>query len=202
MMRTMHPRSIICGLVLGCVLGACTTPGPMPVPAGSARASNEGAASRASLVAADLLAADVAYAARDQAMLAATLQRLALRGVHPLDASAPDPLSQWREAVPGDLPPMRGRALGPGYANGMLEPGAAISMDQLFLSGQVATIAVRSTPLVEMHMRIHDATGSVVCDSRPAHARDCRFTPVFTQRYRIELNNDGPSSTRYYVVLD
>ena len=100
MMRTMHPRSIVCGLVLGCVLGACTTPGPMPVPAGSARASNEGAASRASLVAADLLAADVAYATRDQAMLAATLQRLALRGVHPLDASAPDPLSRCFAETP------------------------------------------------------------------------------------------------------
>src|SRR5690606_5746054 len=110
-------------------------------------------------------------------------------GVHPLDTSGQALLARWRDAVPAGVPPMRGRALGPGYANGTLEPGAAISLDQLFLSGQVATIAVRSTPLVEMHMRIHDATGSVVCDSRPAHARDCRFTPVFTQRYRIELNN-------------
>ena len=101
-----------------------------------------------------------------------------------------------------DAPPLRGRALGPGYVRGMLDVGATASLDQLFLSGQATTIAASSTPRQAMRLRLFDAAGKLICDQSPADARDCRFTPVFTQRYRIELRNGGPQSAHYYLVVD
>ncbi|HMN53808.1 MAG TPA: hypothetical protein PKC32_06405, partial [Sphingopyxis sp.] len=99
-------------------------------------------------------------------------------------------------------PPVRGRALGPGYVRGTLAPGAAGRMDQLFLSGQAATVAANSRPQKHLRLKIFDGAGQLVCDRSPAHVRDCRFTPVFTQRYRIEIANGGAATAHYYLVVD
>ena len=98
--------------------------------------------------------------------------------------------------------PVRGRALGPGYVRGTLAPGAARRMDQLFLSGQAATVAADSRPQKHLRLKIFDGAGKLVCDRSPAHVRDCRFTPVFTQRYRIEIANGGAATAHYYLVVD
>src|SRR3546814_1711901 len=94
------------------------------------------------------------------------------------------------------FPPLRGRALGPAYVRGTRAPGAATSMMQLFLSGQPATIAANSNPSKGLRLKIYEADGKLVCDRRPAQSGDCRFTPVFTQRSRIELSNGGAGRDR------
>jgi len=192
-MRALGP-----GIAAAALLSACATASAPP----TSGASTDTALSPAARLALDLAAADAAFAAGETKRLAATLPRIEGRNPRPLDTDAPDPVAAWRAALPGAPPPLRGRALGPGYVRGTLAAGAATRMDQLFLSGQAATIAASSTPQQAMRLRIFDAAGALVCDRAPAHARDCRFTPVFTQRYRIELSNGGAKSARYYLVVD
>lgn len=159
-------------------------------------------ASPASRLARDMLAADAAFETGDRAALADAVQRIERQGSRPLDADAPDPVLRWRAALPDAGPPVRGRALGPGYVRGTLAPGAARRMDQLFLSGQAATVAANSRPQKDLRLKIFDGAGKLVCDRSPAHTRDCRFTPVFTQRYRIEIVNGGAATVHYYLVVD
>lgn len=177
-------------------LAACAGPGARP------SVSADAASSPASRLAADLAAADAAFAAGEMRRLAAMLPGIERADPRLLDGAADDPVAAWRAAVPDAPPPLRGRALGPGYVRGTLDAGATTSIDQLFLSGQATTIAASSTPRQAMRLRLFDAAGKLVCDQTPAYARDCRFTPIFTQRYRIELRNDGGQSARYYLVVD
>lgn len=176
---------------------ACAAPGAQP-PASAADAG----ASPASRLAVDLAAADAAFAAGETQRLAAMLPRIERDNPRPLGPGTADPVIAWRAALPDAPPPLRGRALGPGYVRGTLDAGATTSLDQLFLSGQAATVAASSTPSQTMRLRLFDAAGRVVCDHAPGPAPDCRFTPVFTQRYRIELRNGGAHSARYYLVVD
>ena len=159
-------------------------------------------ASPASRLARDMLAADAAFETGDRAALADAVLGIVRQGSRPLDADAPDPVLRWRAALPDAGPPVRGRALGPGYVRGTLAPGAARRMDQLFLSGQAATVAANSRPQKDLRLKIFDGAGKLVCDRSPAHTRDCRFTPVFTQRYRIEIVNGGAATVHYYLVVD
>jgi hypothetical protein len=159
-------------------------------------------ASRASRLAGELAAAEAAFDAGDDKALAAAVMRIDRRSARPLDTGREDLLPFWRDRVRDAVPPLRGRALGPGYVRGTLAPGAATSMMQLFLSGQPATIAANSNPSKGLRLKIYEADGKLVCDRRPAQSGDCRFTPVFTQRYRIELSNGGAGSARYYLVID
>lgn len=193
-----HPRWV--GIALVATLTGCAAHGTEPHATAPAPGSG---VSRASGIAADLAAADAAHRDGDKPMLTSALLRLGQRGARPLDAArADDPVPTWRATVADRLPPLRGRALGPGYVRGTLAPGNETSLNQLFLSGQATTIAADSQPQSELRLRIYDGSGKLVCDRTPAHARDCRFTPVFTQRYRIELHNGGARQVNYYLVLD
>lgn len=181
--------------ILLSVLSACAAP----------RAAGPGPAEPASLaggLARDMIDAERAYESGNKAALAAAVARIDRRNAHPIDDSAGDPVARWREAIPDAVPPVRGRALGPGYVRGTLAPGAARRMDQMFLSGQVATVAASARPQKDLRLKIFDGEGKLVCARAPAHVRDCRFTPVFTQRYRIEIANGGAATAHYYLVVD
>src|SRR5690349_8626514 len=54
-------------------------------------------------------------------------------------------LALARGVKAGD-PPFRGRALGPGYRRGRLDPGGAAATDQVFLAGQKAVVALVPEP--------------------------------------------------------
>lgn len=198
-MKIMRPiwKPGLLGLMIVPLVG-CAAQISAPATAAS---GDDAPLSRASLVARQLVAADAAYEAGDKAALGAALGGLANRSVRPLEGTVDDPVAMWRSAVP-DTPPLRGRALGPGYVRGTLAPGVSANLNQLFLSGKAATIAGESLPYKDLRLRIYDAAGQVICDRTPINSRDCRFTPVFTQRYRIELRNDGEKTTRYYLVVD
>ena len=176
------------------LLAGCAVPRAPAVP--PAPASLAGGLAR------DMAAADAAFEARDTDALAKALHRIDRRNPRAIDDQAADPVARWRSAVPDIDPPVRGRALGPGYVRGTLAPGAARSLDQLFLSGEAATVAATSRPQRNLRLKIFDGAGRVVCDRSPAHVGDCRFTPVFTQRYRIELVNGGGGMAQYYLVVD
>ena len=58
----------------------------------------------------------------------------------PLDEASPE-LARWRAAAAQE-PPLRGPALGPGYRSGQLPAGRSEQLEQVFLSGKRASVAL------------------------------------------------------------
>lgn len=158
--------------------------------ASSAQAASE--ADRATMAAELLATLDRAPPARARTAAQKTLDRL---GVRPLEAKQVD------ARIAGE-PPFRGRVLGPGYQQGWLDAGAEMKLEQQFLAGQRATVAVAgavgkgNAPLV---LTVAEPGETPVC--RDA-ARACRWLPLYTQRYAITLRNTGAARVKYYLVLD
>lgn len=159
-------------------------------------------AGSAAITAFELSSADDAYTKGDDAALSAMLSRLINRGVKPLNPEAELNLAQWAEASEGSGGLLRGRALGPGFHKGTLRAGGSSVMNQIFLSGEAAEIAVSSKGSQPLRFKLLDAKSRAICDFDPAQGRTCRFTPVFTQRYSIELINGGRRDARYFLVFD
>lgn len=150
--------------------------------------------------AADLLAAADAAAARPGKTARKTLGKsvtaLDRIGVRAQDG-AEDALPGWR-AQAGPAAVYRGRVLGPAYRRGWLEPGAELTVEQLFLGGQAANVAVAANPSQPLQLSIRGADSVARCVT----PRDCRWTPIFTERYTIRVRNAGSARARYYLVFD
>ena len=181
-------------LVVATALGACV-----------GNASLEPAqhqASAAERVAADLLAADEAEGAGNRAALAARLSRLHNRGTRALDEEAEASLLRWQAMSAPGAAPMRGRALGPGFRRGTLAVGQRLRLEQVFRSGEPAEIVLAGRKQHRLKLILRDAKARTVCDLDPVNGRGCQFTPVFTQRYVIEIANGGAGVATYYLVFD
>ena len=177
------------------LLSACTPVANAPLARSSSPAASV-AQDRSALVATDLAAADLAFEQGDTAALAPLLTRLRAQGAHPLDASDGDPVAQWEAATGTDEPPFRGRVLGPGYSRGRLAPGANAVLQQTFFSGQKTALSIGE------RNRVFDSKSRLVCEHAPAHGKVCRFTPIFTQRYKIEIRNGGQRDAVYYLAVE
>jgi hypothetical protein len=156
--------------------------------------------SKAEQVALALADAERAQANGESGRLAKALRRLEALGAKPLDDAASDPVPRWRLAS-GHLPPMRGRALGPGYRSGRLAPGASEHIEQVFLSGERASIALSAPMATGLKLEVQDRREARVCGraGTPSH---CRWVPTFTERYRIKVENLGSRPARYFLVIE
>lgn len=150
----------------------------------------------------DLAAADLAFEEGDKDTLAQRLRSIELAGAKPFSTHEKSVLKTWRDSALVSESPMRGRVLGPAYYSGSLAAGARISTEQVLLGGKAVTIATGTVPKDSFRLRIARGDGRIICERSPAHARECRFVPTYTQRYRIELYNAGVKDARYYLVLD
>ena len=153
-------------------------------------------------VAAALAEAAAADASGDAATLAHAVGVLERRGAHALEVSADDPVPVWRAKAGNTTPPMRGSALGPGYRSGRISVGARDSFAQLFLSGTGATIALSAPTGDRVSLRVLDPQAKPICDEANKKDRMCRWVPLFTQRYTIEVVNNGASDARYFLVVE
>lgn len=137
-----------------------------------------------------------------RAELVAALDRL---GMTHADDSDDDPMARWRaEAAAGGHAtlPFRGRALGPAYRSGWLEPGANKALDQLFLAGETARISLTNADRLPMALTIIDPNSKVICQENGPPPGRCQWVALFTQRYRIELSNRGQTRLRYFLVTN
>lgn len=181
------------------LVGCASTPEPAAPPPALA---SKTAITPALRVAADLAAAEQAEVAGDTAALFAAVARLSNRGVQPLDPSAEAILARW-SGVAGVRPaPLRGRALGPGFRRGTLAPRESRALEQLFLAGKPAEISLQSNSTPGLRLTLRDAKARIVCNHDPASGRSCRFTPIFSQRYGIEIANGGQGDASYFLVFD
>ncbi|WP_181443509.1 hypothetical protein [Porphyrobacter sp. YT40] len=183
-------------------LGACAGASPLPPPPTDAAAAPPAATSQALRVAADLAAAAQAEEDADVPALTAAITRLRNRGVAPQGSEAEASLARWSAAAGVDPAPLRGRALGPGFQRGTLAPGEERGLEQLFFAGKPAEIALSGESGARLRLTLLDAKNRVVCEHDPGLGRSCRFTPLFSQRYRIEIANGGQKRASYFVVFD
>jgi len=192
-------------LLAACAGGSDAAPPRAAAPAMPAEAALtpplQPAPGRAERVAAALLDADRAEQAGDGAALAAAALRLERLGAAPQTAADGAALTRWIASLPADRAPMRGRALGPAYRSGRLNPGAVSMLNQTFLGGRSARIVVRVARGPAPRLVVRDQADRQVC----AAADDpitCRWVPLYTQRHRIEIVNPGAEMSQFYIVFD
>jgi hypothetical protein len=159
-------------------------------------------APRATLVAQRLAEAEAAFADGDRDRLVRVLAALDAGGVHPLDAAASAALAGWQQAAGGTATPFRGRLLGPAYVRGELGPGEVWRSSQTFISGETSTLSVSHQGEGPVRMQVSDGKARPICQPRKGAAGACRFTPLYTQRYNIELRNEGDARAVYFLVFD
>jgi hypothetical protein len=155
-------------------------------------------ASAAERLAAALVDADAAYARDDKVRLADALRRFDALGGKPLD-DTPTDLAIWRAAI-DQPPPMRGRSLGPGYRSGQLSAGRSEQLEQVFLSGKRASVALSAPSGARLKLEIVDRSQAAVC-GKEGNSSHCQWVPLFTDRYQIRIINPGEKAVRYFLVV-
>jgi hypothetical protein len=144
-----------------------------------------------------------AEAAGDGRGMLAAARSLEALGAAPRAGEA-DLAAHWRKqalarGIRDKAPPVRGRALGPGYSRGVLAPGAALATEQVFLAGQKAEIALVPQPGRSLTIRV--AGDKPICERVSARSRvKCDWIPTFTRRVQIRVVNDGRAPALYYLV--
>ena len=153
------------------------------------------------MLAAALADADVAAGTGNNGGLAQSLTTIAALDAHPLDPAAKAQLAQWQIQSPNTAPPLRGRTLGPGFRKGTLNAGGDLRIEQTFLSGQKASIALSTPGGSKLRLQVIDGAAKPVCQD-VATTPACEWIPIFTQRHVIQLTNLGKQETRFYLVIE
>ncbi|KHK92333.1 hypothetical protein [Novosphingobium malaysiense] len=153
-------------------------------------------------VALALSSAQAAQANRNHKALASALAVIDRSGAHPLvDWDGADPVPRWRTLLAATAPPMRGSPLGPGYRSGQILAGHSEAFEQVFLSGQKASIALSTPGNAPISLRVLDSDHRPVCIMSNRN-RTCHWVPMFTQRYTIEVRNPGDREAEYFLVVE
>jgi hypothetical protein len=185
-------------LILACLMATGCAPGSAGIPLADAPFAAHTPQER---LADALAAADHAASSGDQAALAAALADIDALGGRPDDTAGEVQLAAWH-AKSGIAPiPRRGRALGRGYRSGEIMPASNMVIEQTFLSGQKASIALTATGGGVLGLSVLDGKDQPVCREQ-AQLASCSWVPLFTQRHTIRLRNPGPVEVRYYLVID
>lgn len=153
------------------------------------------------MLAAALADADVAAGRGNDGGLAQSLTIIAALDAQPLDPAAKAQLAQWQIQSPNIAPPLRGRTLGPGFRKGTLNAGGDLRIEQTFLSGQKASIALSTPGGSKLRLQVSDGAAKPVCQD-VAITPACEWVPIFTQRHVIHLTNLGEQETRFYLVIE
>ena len=185
-------RRLVLGMAGAAVLAGCAAS------ARSGLAEGDAPPGKAQQLA-DVMAA---AASGDGAAVSRAVQVIDRLGAHPLEGAGEDPVGAWRVQAAVTTPPLRGRPLGPGYRSGRIPAGGSESFAQLFLSGTGATIALSAPNGGRVAMRVIDPSAKTVCKGEANRGGTCRWVPLFTQRYTIEVANLGSEDVRYFLVVE
>lgn len=197
-MNVKHAISLFGSILLaGCV----SAPGGDIAVSGEAESRTVGSPDAPERLVSALVAAAQAEDSADRAGLLAALDTIdGLNGRPATEGDRAD-LDRWRSRQDPATAPMRGRILGPGYRSGRIAPGARVAIEQTFLGGQSASIALSTRERKSLEFRVSDARDKTVCSKVSINAT-CRWLPVFTQHHRIELVNPGASEVVYYIAFE
>jgi hypothetical protein len=144
-----------------------------------------------------------AEAADDPHALAEAAGTLDALGARPVEQGT-DVIKRWRDLAAAQgvtLPILRGRALGPAYRQGVLDPRATLTTEQVFLAGQKAEVALVPEFGRTLDFRIVASDNNNICDRPAAAPRTvCTWLPVFTRRVAIRVANPADTPVRYFLV--
>jgi hypothetical protein len=168
---------------------------------GTAQAQSPNPVNDVSLAVTEGLAAEQANDGRAMLAAARRLEALGARAATP-DG---DLAIRWRRlararGVIDKEPPVRGRALGPAYRRGALQPGQRLSTQQVFLAGQKAEVALVPEPGRRLAIRVAGGDRQICDRAATAPRVTCSWLPVFTHRVEIRISNPGPRPATYYLV--
>lgn len=155
--------------------------------------------------AARLLADAAAASESDPTRLAALLGVIEGQGIHSAEGNADDLLPAWRAqaaAQTGVPVPLRGRALGPAYQSGWLEPNSSKRIEQIFLAGEAAKIALSSPTKTPLDIDVSGPDAKNVCRQNAQINGRCEWMAIYTQRFSIEIRNPGSKRVRYFLVTN
>ncbi|WP_379548888.1 hypothetical protein ACFCW2_06890 [Qipengyuania sp. DSG2-2] len=104
-----------------------------------------------------------------------------------------------------NIPPMRGRVLGPSYQRGTVAAGSAKVTTQLYLAGKKAKVALAgqgpAAARSGLRLEIRQSDGKPVC-LRPSGSgkTGCEWIPLFSGRYEITVANSGSQPVQFTLV--
>ncbi len=196
-------------LVLTILAASCLAPaGIAGSQTGPAAAPGATAAPPASHLAAIRLVerADTAMLAGDRVAIedvAAEWQRLAIRPLESTgDTGAQDPvMAALASPVTALQPPNRGTVPGPAVRHADVGATGLESLSLSFYAGEPAQLTLKSHDGRAVTLDVFDADARRVCSVTSLdHPVTCRFIPVWTEIYRIDLRNSDPEPARYTLV--
>jgi len=155
---------------------------------------------RGALLAAALAAGDLAASRRDYTALRRALSDVEAMGARTEDK---DVTSIWRELLGLQAAPaLRGRGLGPAYRMGTLAKGNSVLIEQVFLAGQEARIAVQAFDRGTLRLEVLGSNRQSPCDPPIGFQAQCQWVPLYTQRFAIRVTNAASAATSYYLVVN
>ena len=191
---TTHPS--LPTLVLAAALAACAAAAPAPPALSAAEYTGADTVETAARLLA--IAAEPARNRQRHAAAVTALGDMAVRA----DAGEADVVGQWAAALPPDRrPPMRGRLLGPAYRSGLIAPGARVETGQVFEGGRMARVSISGEGQPPLLLHVSDNKARPVCKTAPGALLNCRWTPAFSGRYDIAIENKGDRQVRYFLVI-
>lgn len=188
-------------LSLGGCAQAQTAAEPVAAPAPAALDPAERAAQL-------LVEADEASLGGDMDTLARRIARIERMGLQPAEDASADAaamIDAWHDQVTAagaGRPPMRGRVKGPAYRTGWLEPGQSVTVEQIFLAGEGASIGLSVRGAPHLDVSVQEPDGASVCQKKATRTGSCQWMPLYTRHYRIRLSNSHDAKARYWLVTN
>lgn len=189
--------TILAMLAAAAILSACAT-----VPQIAEGEALSADASEAEQLAHYLARASDADDAGDPQLLAQMLERIDQLGARPATEAEEAILAGWQQRAAPGTPPMRGRLHGPGFQTGWIAAGSAIEVEQTFLSGQRAAIAVEATRGSTLGLAVADGSDETICNRASRRRSACEWVPVFTRRHIIRIANPGTARAYYHLAME
>ncbi|WP_430429726.1 hypothetical protein [Parasphingorhabdus sp.] len=135
-------------------------------------------------------------------------QILAAVGARPADSNADNLADTWAQIASRQNPQLvapiyRGRLLGPAYKSGTITGNGSIVIEQLFLAGKKATVALVPAAASKLTIHVKNGNGEPICvKPKVKEKASCQWLPVFTDRFEIRVQNQSQTSVKYHLVLN
>ncbi|QJB70468.1 hypothetical protein [Parasphingorhabdus halotolerans] len=143
---------------------------------------------------------------KDVATLVQAASMLDALGAKPTGKSEEDIARKWIDLAASQdpeakLPVYRGRALGPAYRKGTVTAGSDVTMEQIFLAGKKASVALVPVSKNIVSISIENGDGKRLCHRTVSTKPDsCEWLPLFTDRFLIRVKTKAREPVRYYLV--
>lgn len=160
--------------------------------------------------------AETAVEAGDKPALLKAVRQLDALGARPMN-SGNDAAKNWalmaRKMGPNDdmeTVPFRGRVKGPAYRKQSIAAGESDVLEEIYYAAEPAELTLKSSPAntaadAALVWTITEVGGDAepICAGPIVNtAKACRFTPLWTGQYRIEITNKSEHAITYLFVTN